>query len=251
MLLKGSSSWRRCLCFSRQAKRHKGHNTQTTHVSLSLPDLLLVLPLSPAYTYTHTRIHTRRLLPRASTFLDTAWRELRALAGEGGEAEKNVRPGGFSSSFQDARAQVSPCIHTCSCVSMCVCVMHPCSCSCVSTHALCYRYSHNLELGPQDMTDTDLPPFQACVQVCVLSNNLYLKTLFVLNPRGCAELGASKVEKVNPLSLVSATAKPRALQTSPPTTPTNRLPQARALCAATTQSTASQPAPAKPCSKIC
>ena len=27
------------------------------------------------------------------------------------------------------------------------------------------RYSHNLDLAPQDLADTDLPPFEACVQV--------------------------------------------------------------------------------------
>jgi hypothetical protein len=34
------------------------------------------------------------------------------------------------------------------------------------------RYSHNLDLAPQDLADTDLPPFEACVRVrregCVL-----------------------------------------------------------------------------------
>jgi hypothetical protein len=27
------------------------------------------------------------------------------------------------------------------------------------------RYSHNIDLAPQDLADTDLPPFEACVQV--------------------------------------------------------------------------------------
>lgn len=30
----------------------------------------------------------------------------------------------------------------------------------------CRRYSYNIDLAPQDLSDTDLPPFEACVQVC-------------------------------------------------------------------------------------
>jgi hypothetical protein len=40
-------------------------------------------------------------------------------------------------------------------IVLCTCRRDMCAC----------RYSHNVDLAPQDLADTDLPPFEACVQV--------------------------------------------------------------------------------------